>query len=123
MSAEIQCASCGEIVMARREALYDGFKKIGEVVVCTACGHRHEPDAELKEVETSKRPAIFGEDDLPERPAIFSDSERQRCCLYCKHYVISRFDQRCALTSKTVEATDLCFSFERAQEDAPDAED
>ena len=118
MAAEIKCEACGEVVLARREAIYDGFKKIGEMAICTACGHRHQPDAELEEAAAETRPSIFGDDDRPEKPAIFDDSEFQRCCRYCKHYILSRFDQRCGLTQKTVEATDLCFDFERREEDA-----
>ena len=116
MGNEIRCAGCGDVVLARREPLYDGFKKVGEVVVCTACGHRHEPD-ETQAVQAQTRPAIFGADDLPERPNVFSAEERRRCCRYCRHYVISRFDQRCALTSKTVASTDLCFDFDRREDE------
>lgn len=122
MGAEIKCKGCGQLVLARREPVYEGFRKVGEVAICTACGHRHDPEEALDAIESEKRPEIFGEEDLPETPKIFSDSERRTCCRYCKHYLVSRFDQKCGLTLKTIEATDLCFKFERRDEKA-DSED
>jgi hypothetical protein len=117
---EIICPACGEEALVKREPVYEGFKKVGEKRSCSACG------AELPDEDSLKpaaRPSldIFSDEDRPEAPSIFSEDERQKCCRYCAHYVVNPFTQRCGLHERDVESTDLCFDFERAEDE--DAED
>lgn len=110
---EIHCTTCGDTTLARKEPVYDGFKKIGEAFVCTACGARFASAEKTPFVQSPARPSVFTEADKPERPAIFCEDERQRSCGWCRHFVVNPFSQRCGLTNKETQATDLCVRFEK----------
>jgi len=110
-SMEIRCAVCRTTALVRSEPVYDGFKKIGEAFICTGCGTRYASAEETPFVQTASRPNIFREEDKPARPPIFSDDERQKCCSWCTHFVVNPFSQRCGLTNKETQATDLCVRF------------
>lgn len=115
-SREIDCPTCGGVMLAHMEPVYDGFKKTGEVCVCTGCGTQFASAEEAPFVEKEHRPRLFTENDKPDRPAIFSDDERQRCCGWCRHFVLNPFTQRCGLSNKEMQATDLCVRFEKKPE-------
>ena len=108
---EITCTACGAETLVRREAKYDGFTKIGEVFICTACGHVYEDEADVP-FRTRKTAAVFTDADRSRALDIFADDEKGRNCRHCKHYVVNPFTQRCGLHEKEVNATDLCFDFE-----------
>jgi len=110
---EINCTSCGERTLVRAEPVYDGFKKTGESFVCTACGARYASADVTPFVRGDNRPRVFTEDDKPRALSIFKDDERQRSCGWCRHFVVNPFSQRCGLTNKETQATDLCASFEK----------
>lgn len=110
-SAEILCTGCGKRALVRAEPVYDGFKKVGETFVCTVCGKRYPSEAETPFVSAAKRPALFTEADKPKAPSIFRDDERKHSCCWCKNFVVNPFEQRCGLTNRAVEATDLCLRF------------
>ncbi len=110
---EIQCTTCGHVTLARAEPIYEGFKKIGEAYLCTECGARYASEQETPFVTCDSRPRVFSELDQPKRPAIFSEDERQHSCGWCRHFVINPFTQRCGLTNRPTEATDLCVRFEK----------
>ena len=115
-SMEIQCAICGEITLVRAEPVYDGFKKMGEAFICTGCGTRFASAEETPFVQDASRPRIFTDADKPRVPSVFSEDERQRCCSWCKQFVVNPFSQRCGLTNQSVQATDLCVRFEKKEE-------
>lgn len=102
--------------MVRPEPIYDGFRKSGEAFVCMSCGHRYPSEAETPFLEKRAKPSVFSEADKPVIPDIFAHEERHHCCLYCKHYVTSPFDQRCGLTNQKTEAINLCVRFEEPPE-------
>jgi len=108
---EINCSACGEVTLVRAEPVYDGFKKVGESFVCTACGKQYASEEETPFVNAVAKPAFFTEADRPEKVSIFTEEERQRCCAYCREMVLNPFGQRCGLTNRFVEATDLCEKF------------
>lgn len=110
---EILCAGCGKTALARAEPIYDGFRKIGEAYICTACGRRYASEAETPFVGAARKPRVFTEKDKPVIPNIFSDDERERCCTWCAHFVVNPFSQRCGLTNKFTDATNLCAGFEK----------
>jgi hypothetical protein len=114
-SMEINCSACHAITLVRTEPVYAGFKKTGEVFVCTSCGARY-ASAEATPFVYGSRPRIFTESDRPSAPSIFNDDERQRCCSWCRHFVVNPFSQRCGLTNKETQATDLCVRFEKKVE-------
>ena len=110
---EIVCANCGQTALVRVEPVYEGFRKVGETVICTACGFRYEPGAEVPFAEPQEsRPRIFSDDDRPVAINIFSEEERRHSCGWCRIFVVNPFTQRCGLTNQPVEATGLCLRFE-----------
>jgi hypothetical protein len=119
---EINCTFCHATALVRPEPLYDGFKKTGEAFVCTACGARYASAAETPFVKGPARPRVFTDDDRARAPSIFSDDERQRCCGWCAHFVVNPFSQRCGLTNRETQATDLCVRFEKKAEPAKPSE-
>ena len=115
-SMEIRCAVCHEVTLVRVEPVYDGFKKTGESYICTACGARYASADETPFIQPTSRPQVFTDADKPSTPAIFSDDERQKCCGWCSHFVVNPFSQRCGLSNKETQATDLCVRFEKKKE-------
>lgn len=111
MSNEIACTTCGKTALARREPRYEGFRKVGEDVVCTACGHRYDGAEATPFVDRPKGPSVFGEDDKPVAVKVFREDERGRCCGHCRHFVVNPFTERCGLHNRRTQATDLCFDF------------
>ncbi len=110
---EIRCSACQALTLVRAEPVYDGFKKIGEAYICTACGTRYASAQETPFEHSAARPRVFTEADKPCKISLFSEDERQRCCSWCAHFVLNPFSQRCGLTNKETQATDLCVRFEK----------
>ena len=111
-SREINCTACGQTALTRTEPVYEDFKKTGEEVICTACGHRYTDMAAVPFTAAASKPQVFTEADKPYELDIFSDDERRKCCAWCAHFVVNPFNQRCGRTNREVEATDLCLAFE-----------
>ncbi len=110
-SREIACTACGRTALARIEPVYEGFKRIGEEVVCTACSHRYSGKDAAPFAAAPQQPRVFTEADKPRELKIFADDERRKSCGWCAHFVISPFNQRCGITNREIQATDLCISF------------
>ncbi len=113
MNREITCTVCGETALARPEPIYEGFKKTGEAFVCTACGARYATAEETPFTAGPQASTLFTDADRPTFAALFDDAERQRSCCWCKHLVINPFKQRCGLSNRQTESTDLCEHFEK----------
>jgi len=64
-------------------------------------------------VDAPQKPQVFTDADKETAPQVFDDSERQRCCCWCKHMVVNPFGQRCGVTNCFTEATNLCEHFEK----------
>ena len=111
----IVCDVCGEETFLRREARYEGFKKVGERVFCAACGHEFPEESQIPYVET-KSASVFDDSDKTPVPAVFAEDEPIVNCRRCRHYVVNPFVQRCGLHGRRVEATDVCADFEAADE-------
>ncbi len=114
-SMEICCSFCHAVTLVRAEPVYDGFKKIGDAYLCTSCGARYASAEETPFAHAASGPRVFTEDDKPSRPSVFSEDERQRCCAWCEHFVVNPFSQRCGLTNKETQATDLCVRFKKKE--------
>ncbi len=112
---EIICTECGADALVRREPEYDGFKKVGELFFCSACGflYASEDDVPFK---TTNKTEIFTDADKIKPVTIFKDEELHKNCRYCNHYVFNPFAQRCDLHAKFVEATDMCDDFEKKED-------
>lgn len=117
-SREIECTACGQTAWARIEPVYEGFQRVGEEVVCTACGHRYADAAPF--AATAGRPQVFTAADKPCPLNIFADDERRTSCGWCAHFVVNPFSQRCGITNRETQATDLCIRFKaKSADDAP----
>jgi len=114
---EIICPACGKDTLLRRTPRYEGFRRVGEDLACSACGHSfpNEAEAPFKTTQQSalsrQRRDLFDQSELNNRPRIFKRDEAARLCRHCAHYVVNPFVQRCALRHKEVEATDSCAHF------------
>ena len=97
----------------------EGFKKVGEEFLCSACGHKYASEAEVPYKEVRKA-QVFDESDKAKVIDIFDDEERGKNCRYCEHYLVNPFTQRCAMHFKEVKATDFCDDFEPKSEEEAD---
>lgn len=109
---EIICAACGQESLLKRSPKYDGFKKVGECLTCASCGHEYNNEAEVP-FKHRRKPNVFDESDAPRVIKVFDQSEAERLCRHCRHYVVNPFVQRCSKHSRIVEATDTCRDFEK----------
>lgn len=107
---EIICTACGIDSFLLRKPQYEGFKKIGEMFACAACGHEYQNEAEIP-YKKRKTLTIFSDADQPQSVTVFEESEKGRICCYCKNYLVNPFKQWCAHHKKEVEATDTCDQF------------
>jgi hypothetical protein len=117
MSAvEILCSNCGADTLLKREAVYDGFTKIGERLMCSSCGYEYTSEEEVPFKTQQDAPRIFTEADRSARVEVFDEGEHRRLCRYCANYIVNPFTQFCALHRKEVQATDTCDRFEQTAE-------
>ncbi len=109
---EIRCTQCGAETLLRREPLYEGFRKVGETLACSGCGHRFPDEASVPYI-TRPPVAIFSEADRPRTPALFSEADKTRNCRHCAHYLKNPFTQWCSRHKRETEALDVCADFKR----------
>lgn len=109
---EIICSACGKESLLVRGPKYEGFKRVGEELACSACGHVYLSEAEVPFKAAMTVPKVFDETDRSATPDVFAGDERGRLCRYCRQYVVNPFRQWCGLHKKEVQATDTCSSFE-----------
>ena len=114
-AVEIICKNCGKESFLNREALYEGFSKVGEKRTCASCGFVYTSEQEITFKEKSEAPKIFNETDRSEKITVFDTDENKQLCRYCRHYVVNPFTQFCGMHSKEVQATDSCPQFKKAE--------
>lgn len=110
-SVEIICTQCGAEAFLKREPVYEGLKKNGETLSCSACGFVFSSEAAVRFKERGAVPEIFTAADRTEAVKVFDEGENKRICRYCADYVINPFIQFCSRHKKEVQATDSCSSF------------
>lgn len=118
MSVEIICSECGAEAFLSREPVYEGLKKIGETLSCSACGFVFESEAAVPYKEKEAAPQVFTDADRSEKVEIFAEGENKRLCRYCAAYVVNPFMQFCSHHKKEVEATDTCEDFKASEGDS-----
>lgn len=111
MPVEIICTHCGVESFLKREPLYEGLKKTGEELSCSACGFVFPSEAEVPFKAGAKVPQIFTDADRSKKVKVFDEGESLRFCRYCASYVVNPFMQFCSLHKKEVQATDSCSQF------------
>jgi len=102
--------------LLNREAIYDGFSKTGEKLICSACGHEYASEANVPFKEQKSEPVIFTEADRSTKVEVFDEDENKYICRYCANYIINPFTQFCSAHKKEVQATDTCDRFSEAEE-------
>lgn len=107
---EAFCPTCGKATLAVKEAVYEGFTRIGERLKCAVCGHVFDAPEDLP-APPKKTPAIFTDDDRSPVLKVFREGENSALCRYCTHYTVNPFRQWCGLQRREVEATDTCDQF------------
>lgn len=112
MSVEIHCSACGAEAFLSREPVYEGFKKVGEALSCSACGFVFESEESVPYKEKESVPVIFTDADRSEKVEVFEAGENKRLCRYCVEYVVNPFMQFCSHHKKEVQATDSCEQFD-----------
>ena len=119
-TVEILCPACGEESLLKRAPKYDGFKKVGESLLCESCGHvfASEQDVPLK---GHARSAVFDESARPAAPRVFRGDENARMCRYCADYMVNPFVQRCVRHKREIQATDTCAQFRAKPDPKPAA--
>jgi hypothetical protein len=117
MSAvEIICRNCRTDTLLKREAIYDGFIKVGEKLTCSSCGFEYASETDIPFKAEAAEPEIFTEADRSARVEVFDASENKGLCRYCSSYIVNPFTQFCAVHKKEVQATDSCSHFTQAEE-------
>jgi predicted RNA-binding Zn-ribbon protein involved in translation (DUF1610 family) len=113
---EIECPECGNEALLVREAVYEGFAKVGEKLRCSNCGHifASEEDVSFK---TRRQAAVFDESDKSPLIEVFAPDENRAICRHCRNYVVNPFTQWCGRHRKEVAATDSCDDFEAKDEE------
>lgn len=114
MGVELICTNCGREAFLKREPVYEGFKKTGEVLSCSSCGFVFESEEAVRFKAKSVAPQIFTEADKSPDVKIFAKEENKAICRYCADYVVNPFVQFCARHKKEVQATDSCARFSPA---------
>lgn len=109
---EMICTACGKESLLKREPKYEGFRKVGETLTCSDCGHEYPSEAEVP-FKQKANPKVFTASDAPKTVKVFQANEADRLCRLCKHYVVNPFIQRCGKHGRIVEATDSCRDFEK----------
>ena len=117
MSAvEIICRNCGADTLLNREAVYDGFAKSGEKLICSTCGFEYASETEVPFKSKKASPKIFTEADRSAKVEIFDEGKNKRICRYCANYIVNPFTQFCAIRKKEVQSTDTCERFEQSED-------
>lgn len=111
-TVEIVCPHCGAEAFLKREPVYEGFKKTGEELSCSACSGFFAAEEEVPFKAKANAPWIFTEDDRSKKVKVFHEGENRSICRYCASYVINPFMQFCSLHKKEVQATDSCSYFD-----------
>jgi ribosomal protein S27E len=115
-SVEIVCTHCGAETFLKREPVYEGFKKTGEELSCSACGFVFASETEVPFKTAVAAPKIFTDADRSKVVKVFDEGENKRICRYCANYVVNPFMQFCSLHRKEVQSTDSCPQFSPAPE-------
>ena len=119
-----RCAACGRESIAKAQNIMDGWRCIGEAVVCAFCKapvgaplpRDAKPAAAGGTTPDAAAAAALGRlasflDTKPEAAPEFKDKDRGRFCKDCRHYFKHPFYSRCLFHDKPVEPMDDCDDF------------
>ena len=113
---EIVCTCCGAESFLHREPVYEGLKKTGEELSCSACGFVFKSEEAVPFKAIADAPKIFTDADRSKKVEVFNEGENKLICRYCANYVVNPFMQFCSHHKKEVQSTDSCPQFSSAPE-------
>jgi len=119
-AVEIICTNCGVEAFLKREPVYEGLRKTGDQLSCSACGFVFASEEGVPFKAGEAAPEVFTEADRSAKVEVFDEGENKQLCRYCANYVVNPFMQFCSHHKKEVQATDTCAQF-LAKEESPDA--
>ena len=117
------CAACGRESIAKTQTVMDGWRSLGEAIVCAFCKAPVTApvprDANAANTGTAPNAASAAAlnrlasflDTKPEAAPEFKDKDRGRFCKDCRHYFKHPFYSRCLCHDKPVEPMDDCDDF------------
>ncbi|MBQ4107385.1 MAG: hypothetical protein IJC73_07395 [Lentisphaeria bacterium] len=109
-----QCPHCGEESLVKKQALMDGFRKTGEILICALCQARvGEPAAPGADGGVEDRcrnlAALLGGDER-EKTVLTADAGT-RFCRDCRHFIAHPFLARCGLNGEPADPMADCPEF------------
>jgi len=112
----IECPFCRKNSFLMSKPKFDGFRKVGVMEFCSACGHEflegERPSLSQKK-ETLEN--LLGPSQKESLPRFLGKKEDLRFCMYCEEYVKHPFTQRCMKHRREVDATESCPDFHRKE--------
>ena len=116
---KIICPVCGEPSMSKLKTKLDGFRKVGEILVCMLCnaelGSVDSPDA-AGDAQNDKKlhdlGMLLGAAPVARARLTAADDEK-RFCKDCVHFLAHPFVDRCELDNRPVEGMDDCEHFRK----------
>lgn len=109
-----RCPDCGQESIVKIRKKMDGFRCLGEELICMLCGAVQPGDVPEKSGDPEKDTAgsfaaLLGVE--PDRRQHLADDSRRGFCRDCKHYISHPFLSRCDLHDKGVNPMDDCPDF------------
>jgi len=113
------CPQCGKNSFLKKESVLDGWKKVGDVLKCAACGAVAEeipsdtpsaPSAEAPKKSADALAALLGGDDTVKVVNPLENEER-KFCRDCKFRVANAFRMYCSKHERDVNPMDDCPDF------------
>jgi len=124
-----RCEACGRDSIAKAQKIMDGWRCLGESVVCAFCKAPVAPpvpagDAAAKPAADTtaardRLASFLGT--APVAAPEFRDKRKGHFCKDCKHYFKHPFYSRCLLHEKPVEPMDDCADFTPRPPDSGEA--
>jgi DNA-directed RNA polymerase subunit RPC12/RpoP len=127
---EINCAHCGKHSFLRKKSIMNGWKKIGDILICSACGQTIEDltlvadtnkeiikDSDHSNAKLDKLASFLGAETLEKKNI---QADEKTFCRDCKHYIRHPFFNKCSLTNSEVNPMDDCPSYELLSDEDKD---
>ena len=117
---EVNCKDCGAGAFAVKKPLMDGWTKLGDIFVCSACGAKiadapvaEEQSKEAKNDAASSKLLGFLGLEKEEKKKIEATEDEKHFCRDCANLVSHPFLFRCDLHKKDVNPMDDCPDYVR----------
>jgi len=114
------CPDCGEETIVKTRQRVEGWRVVGEELVCALCGYVFgsavdDSDDGRDADEVSRAAAFLGVEDVsaaPDARAVLGGDEERRFCKDCRYFFRHPFIRRCLLHDRPTEEMQDCPQFE-----------